>query len=435
MGTRPESPEALAIRGLVIRKVWPPRQTDLTRRSALGGYPWLPIGGAWPRASAGDKRPLHHLLQIDLAELPEFPRRSLLPERGLLSFFYDINAQEPGGDPSEEPVENWRVVYSPDPSAAVPCTPPAGLGDFEFSLGIQGEITPASIEPAEQGWNRRLWLRWPIYFQPFESYVDPASGVPEVGYGQEVYQLWQSRAVTFDQDACLHDMEPQRAFPYTTLHARIFLHALAHKANEQTLSYTRTLDRDRDGTAPLAANMRQIYQAGLDRFSDWQQLTAELIPSLDAMRPQALLPAEIWTKVRKAFEDEGGSGFGQVYDLSLRASDAILLAFGSEAGLIPQPELERLGTFFGGSAHTLLAHPMEVQEASRLTAIDRAEGFGWARSDTRPEEWLLLLQLDSDIRLGQSFLFGDAGKIYFYIRESDLHARRFDRVSVTVDGH
>jgi uncharacterized protein YwqG len=65
----------------------------------------------------------------------------------------------------------------------------------------------------------------------------------------------------------------------------------------------------------------------------------------------------------------------------------------------------------------------------------RAEGFEWSRSDTRPEEWVPLLQLDSDIRLGQSFLFGDARTIYFYIRESDLHACRFAHVSVTVDGH
>jgi hypothetical protein len=41
-------------------------------------------------------------------------------------------------------------------------------------------------------------------------------------------------------------------------------------------------------------------------------------------------------------------------------------------------------------------------------------------------EWRLLLQLDSDDELG--WCWGDVGTLYFWIREDDLRARRFDRV-------
>ena len=40
------------------------------------------------------------------------------------------------------------------------------------------------------------------------------------------------------------------------------------------------------------------------------------------------------------------------------------------------------------------------------------------------EDWQLLLQLDSE----GDFMFGDCGKIYFYIKKEDLKAKRFDRV-------
>ena len=41
-------------------------------------------------------------------------------------------------------------------------------------------------------------------------------------------------------------------------------------------------------------------------------------------------------------------------------------------------------------------------------------------------DWRLLLQLDSDD--GVDFMWGDAGVLYFWIREADARAMRFDRV-------
>jgi len=47
-----------------------------------------------------------------------------------------------------------------------------------------------------------------------------------------------------------------------------------------------------------------------------------------------------------------------------------------------------------------------------------------------PEEWQLLLQVDSDRRNGMCW--GDEGHLYFMIRREDLRAARFDGVQLIV---
>ena len=47
-------------------------------------------------------------------------------------------------------------------------------------------------------------------------------------------------------------------------------------------------------------------------------------------------------------------------------------------------------------------------------------------AQARIDAWNLLLQLDSD-RSGPGWMWGDMGRIYLWIRDEDLAARRFDR--------
>ena len=44
------------------------------------------------------------------------------------------------------------------------------------------------------------------------------------------------------------------------------------------------------------------------------------------------------------------------------------------------------------------------------------------------DDWTLLFQLDTVEQEGFSLMFGDGGRIYFYIRKEDLRAKRFDRI-------
>jgi len=68
--------------------------------------------------------------------------------------------------------------------------------------------------------------------------------------------------------------------------------------------------------------------------------------------------------------------------------------------------------------HQVLGYPRPIQHDDHGVA----SGTG--------DEWVSLLQLDTDHRLGTSF--GDCGKLHWYIRIDDLLCRRFDAVHVSL---
>ena len=57
----------------------------------------------------------------------------------------------------------------------------------------------------------------------------------------------------------------------------------------------------------------------------------------------------------------------------------------------------------------------------------RRDGTAQVSDETRTQaaQWRLLLQLDTDDSLG--VMWGDSGRIYFWMREEDLRSRAFDR--------
>jgi uncharacterized protein YwqG len=85
--------------------------------------------------------------------------------------------------------------------------------------------------------------------------------------------------------------------------------------------------------------------------------------------------------------------------------------------------------------HTLLGVATPVQDvmevecelaSSGVAFRDRPQDPGGVMAlETRAREWRLLLQVESDGNAGM--MWGDAGCLYFWIREQDLLARRFDR--------
>lgn len=58
-----------------------------------------------------------------------------------------------------------------------------------------------------------------------------------------------------------------------------------------------------------------------------------------------------------------------------------------------------------------------------VTPLDRQEAEQWSAKD-----WLLLFQLDIVDDGDFELMFGDGGRIYFYIRKDDLAARNFDEI-------
>lgn len=75
--------------------------------SRLGGRADLPAGFRWPTHK---DRKLDFLIQVSLRDLVAIPSVSGLPSEGLLSVFYDLDAQPWGFDPKE--LEGHRVVFT-----------------------------------------------------------------------------------------------------------------------------------------------------------------------------------------------------------------------------------------------------------------------------------------------------------------------------------
>ena len=88
--------------------------------------------------------------------------------------------------------------------------------------------------------------------------------------------------------------------------------------------------------------------------------------------------------------------------------------------------------------HHLLGNPQLVQgdmrgECQLVTSgiyVGKPEAFQGERTQellrVAPSEWRLLLQLDTDEE-GPGWTWGDAGRVYFWIRRADLAAGAFDR--------
>ncbi len=92
-----------------------------------------------------------------------------------------------------------------------------------------------------------------------------------------------------------------------------------------------------------------------------------------------------------------------------------------------------LSALYPREYHHLLGHPQLVQNDMRLECqlvtsgvYMGSGGSAAARKRETPAavDWELLLQLDSDERTG--WMWGDCGRIYFWIRKQDLAACRFE---------
>jgi uncharacterized protein YwqG len=91
-----------------------------TLKSRIGGLPDAPAGFPWPTSDGGE--PLSFVAQLDLAEVRAsgLPSATLLPERGLLSFFHGY---APGAD-ADHPGNAGRVLFFDSKSPLVPARAP-----------------------------------------------------------------------------------------------------------------------------------------------------------------------------------------------------------------------------------------------------------------------------------------------------------------------
>ena len=115
------------------------KETYKLGATRFGGQPDVPPDFVWPTYEGESydnvvkDRPLTFLAQFNCAELAQFDKEHLLPDHGLLSFFYETDTQCWGYDPNDKGCA--RVYWFEDMSALSAADFPADMGeDFKFPM-------------------------------------------------------------------------------------------------------------------------------------------------------------------------------------------------------------------------------------------------------------------------------------------------------------
>jgi hypothetical protein len=185
-------------------------------RSWLGGSPTIHLE-RWPRSSTSGL-PLHHLAQVNLADVPRAANTPLVPRAGVLNFFADTGLEGRDVDVS--------VVFSDERPGMAASGPPADcppLGGGNWFYQCKGAATEAEAA--------RLFRRWPIEFVLLPSsgraYPNAREALAHLGPKPESIHIFKRGGLPEFQSA---------AFPWETVRRIVddFRHTLnQHAARRQ----------------------------------------------------------------------------------------------------------------------------------------------------------------------------------------------------------
>lgn len=403
--THREALDHVATQAVVLRRSIPCRAGAL---SFWGGVPTVPPGFQWPHFTpeGSGPRALSFLMQIDCAAIPAEARLGLMPDRGLLYFFLDLDWGAHW---------KWRVLHlEADAStlapAAVPAALPRAYGQrWSWGWPMRDEDWPRLLprfgfDPVllrgsplppigEEDDDERLV--WPGSIDVTKALEGIDGGVAESRYVRNGYS-----------DGILQ--RPYASFPQDWQAVRIALGHLAQQTGR------RHLDRmaARPETAAQAESVRAAIEAGLATWG----------ARVDAADPVAPLDATD----RDAF----WNFFVSVQPVSLFAlTDAARQSLDATISANPMPEsvLDEEAMILVRAQHAFAMRGeggLHVRLSNRmLSAPTDVQG----EAGERAREWLTLLELSSDASIGHHF---GEGVLQFYIRPEDLAARRFDRVDL-----
>ncbi|MBQ7989445.1 MAG: DUF1963 domain-containing protein [Oscillospiraceae bacterium] len=154
---------------------------DMTA-SKIGGRPAVPVGFEWPTYTGtvcGDSdrekktRPLSFLAQIRLKDVKCHDEEDLLPESGIISFFYDLETMTWGFDPEDK--SSARVYYFPEDTDLTYGDIPEALDEEYIIPELAVTFTPHTSLPGygdkddEPGISRNADLDWDEYMECRES--------------------------------------------------------------------------------------------------------------------------------------------------------------------------------------------------------------------------------------------------------------------------
>ena len=140
----------------------------------IGGKPYLPADFRWPVFTSSEDqttRPLSFFCQINLAEVKPYDRENLLPDRGLLSFFYECESFCWGFDPQDRGAARVFWFDTTDADSCVPFEIPGEIAGHhvipEIALQLQERKSYPQYE--EFGIHSDLDCDWEDYDRLLEE--------------------------------------------------------------------------------------------------------------------------------------------------------------------------------------------------------------------------------------------------------------------------
>ena len=119
--------------------------SEIIDKSKIGGKPYLPKDFVWPYYQG---LPLSFLAQINLEEVSSLDKDKLLPDKGILYFFYELETQEWGYHPESKGCA--KVFYYEDISNFSLIDFPKDMKDYcqvpEFKVTFKANISYPSYE-------------------------------------------------------------------------------------------------------------------------------------------------------------------------------------------------------------------------------------------------------------------------------------------------
>ena len=123
----------------------PNEDNEILNKSKIGGKPYLPKDFVWPYYQ---ELPLSFLAQINLEEVKALDKDNLLPDKGMLYFFYELETEEWGFKPENKGCS--KVLYFEDTSNFELIDFPEDMEDYnivpEFKVNFKSNISYPSYE-------------------------------------------------------------------------------------------------------------------------------------------------------------------------------------------------------------------------------------------------------------------------------------------------
>ncbi|SEC04070.1 protein of unknown function [Nocardioides exalbidus] len=392
---------------VLLRRDFPPRPGAL---SHWGGVPSVPRDFTWPFfvTTDGTERAMHHVLQLDCSTIPEAGRLGLMPDRGLIYVFLDLDWGIHW---------RWSVRYvDATPDQLVPAPVPASLPH------AYGERASWRWPSTDAEWPRLL-PAWSI--DPVVVTGDPAAEVDEPDFwpgtvrlaarvaaidGAVVEARWFS---TSHADGVL--VRPWSSYPHDWRAVSILTGHLARQARRQHLDH-----HVRQGvmTEAEADDSLVRLRAGAESWSARAAASPAWAPLTAAESD------EVWQLVL----DHQPVAHVALADAVNDSLDATLAGNPDAARVLPAEALDLVR-----SRHALATRradgELHVADVDRMLS---APSYVQGDAEERIGEWILLLEMSSDEAIGHHFA---EGVYQFWIRPADLAARRFDLVELTASAY